>query len=307
MSQQQSYDSQENSPDSQPAFNPDPREPASWQEQQNEAYQAVYAEGARQFGEKVYPTPRRRRGRFRWLWITLLVILILALISGGFSGVNQAFSKSEALATRTFAVQSEPKLVVKDPVGTVHIHAGGSRNIVVDGIKHSGFFGNPGDVQVNLKQNGNELDVIIENNSGPTFFNASNVDLNITVPSLSDIQDNSNAGTLSIDGVSGQMNVQANAGTIDVTNATLKGDSTFEANAGTINYSGSLTPHGTYNFHTDAGSINLTLPSNSSFTLDSKVNAGSVNNDFESDTVGSAPYAQVIANANAGSVNIHKA
>jgi hypothetical protein len=306
MSQQQFFNSPENSPDSQRAFNRDPREQASWQEQQNEAYQAGYAAGAQQYGEKVYPTSRRRRGRFRWLWITLLVILILGLLSGGFSGVNQAFSKSESLPTRTFAVPSGPRLVVKDPIGTVYIRAGASGNIVVDGTRHSGFFGNPDDVQVNVKQNGNELDVSVENNSGPAFFNAGSIDLNITVPTHSDIQDNSNAGTLSIDGVSGQMNVQANAGTINVTNATLMGNSTFEANAGSINYHGSLTPNGTYNFHTDAGSINLTLPSSSSFMLETKVNAGSVNNDFGSDTVGSRPFAQVIANANAGSVNIHK-
>jgi hypothetical protein len=36
------------------------------------------------------------------------------------------------------------------------------------------------------------------------------------------------------------------------------------------------------------------------------VSAGSVNNAFGSNTVGSPPFAEVIAHADAGSVNIHK-
>ena len=188
------------------------------------------------------------------------------------------------------------------------IHTGGSgNNIVVSGTKHAGLFGNLNDVQVNLTRAGNnELDVTVQENQGLAILDTGSVDLDITVPSLADIQDTSDAGTMNIYGVTGQMNLRANAGTINVQDATLKGPSTFAANAGSIDYSGSLATDGTYNFQTNAGSINLTLPYNSAFNLDASANAGSVNNDFGSNTVGHSPFAQIIAHADAGSVNIHE-
>ena len=305
MSQQQFFDSPENSSESQPVVNPDPREQRPGPEGRNQNYQAGYTTTSQQYGEKVYPTSRpRRRGRFRWLWVVLAIILIL---SGGSYGVNQALGKSATLTTQSFVLHGGPKLVVTDSFGTVNIQTGGSESIVVAGTKHVGFFGNPSDVQVNVTPKGNnELDVTV-NSQGLGFFNNGSVDLDITVPSVTDIQDTSNAGSLNIDGVTGQMNLHANAGSINVKHAILKDSSTFEANAGSINYNGSLTPKGTYNFQANAGSINLTLPSSSSFTLNASVDAGSVNNDFGSDTVGKAPFAQITAHANAGSINIHKA
>jgi hypothetical protein len=309
MSQQQFFNAPENSPGSQPFVNPDPREQRSQQEGREQGYQASNYGASQQYGEKVYPTSSpRRRGRLRWLWITLLIILILGVLSSGTYGVNQSFGKSTALPTRSFAVQDVPKLVVTDSLGTVNIHTGKGGSIVVKGTKHAGFFGNLDNVQVKETPVGsNELDVTVQlNGRGQAFFGQGGVDLDITVPTQTNIQDTTNAGSLNIDGVSGQMNLQANAGSINVKNATLKGASTFEANAGSINYSGSLTPDGTYNFQADAGSVNLTLPSDSAFTLNASVSAGSVNNAFGGTIVGNPPFAEIVAHADAGSVNIHK-
>lgn len=326
--QQQSFNAPENNPGSQPVFNPDPREQGPRQEGSNQEYQAGYSATGQQYGEKVYPTrSTRRRGRFRWLRITLLVVLVLIILSAGSYGVNQAFGKSATLTTQSFTVQKVPNLVIRDSLGTVHIQTGGSENIVIKGTKYTGFFGNLNDVQVNETLVGNELDVTVQSNTqGPGFLNQGRVDLNITVPTATNIQDTTNAGSLNIDGVTGQMNLQANAGSINVKNATLEngstfvanagsinvknanldGSSTFKANAGSINYSGTLSPKGNYDFQANAGSINLTLPASSSFILNASVNAGSVNNGFGSDTVGSAPFANISAHADAGSINIHK-
>src|SRR5579859_3299087 len=309
MSQQQFFEGPENSPDSQPVVNPDPREQRPREEGQNQEYQAGYSEASQQYGAKVYPTrSTRRRGRFRWLWIILAVILVLGVLSSGSYGLNQSFGKSETLTAQTFVMQSGPKLVVTDAFGTVNIHSGGSESIVVTGTKHAGFVGNLSNVQVNEKRvGGNELDVSVQpNGQGMGMFNQGGVDLDITVPSVADIQDTSNAGTLNIDGVTGQMNLQADAGSINMKNATLTGSSTFEANAGSINFNGSLDPNGTYNFQANAGSINLTLPSDAAFILKASVDAGSVNNDFGSSQAGSAPFADITAHADAGSVNVHK-
>lgn len=305
--QQQFFNTPENVPDPQPVVNPDPREQR--QEGRNREYQAGYEAASPQYGEKVYPSRAgRRRGRSRWLWIVLVAILILGILGGGSYGFNQSFGKSTTVPTQSFAMQQVPKLVVTDSLGTVNIHTGGGENIVITGTKSTGFFGNLNDVQINETRVGaNELDIAVQPNSkGSFFFNQGRVDLDITVPSTTDIQDTTNAGSLNIDGVTGQMNLQANAGSINVKNATLEGSSSFEANAGSINFTGTLAPKGTYNFQANAGSINLTLPASSSFILNASVNAGSVNNEFGSSTVGSEPFADITAHADAGSINIHK-
>jgi hypothetical protein len=304
MNQQQFSNSPENSRNDQPAYNPDPREQRSGQEERSQDYESGYT-FSNQGGGKVYPTgrPRRRRSRFRWLWALLLVVLLLGILSR----VSHVFSTSTPLAPHTFAVQNEPKLVVTNAAGTVRIHTGESGKIVVTATKHTGLFRNPDDVQVNFTPRGNnELDVTVQSDTGFKFLNAGDVDLDITVPSLADIEDTADAGTLNIDGVSGQMNLHADAGTINVENATLQGSSSIITDAGTINYSGSLKGDGTYNFQADAGTINLDLPSDSAFKLDARSDAGSVNNDFDSTTVGSAPFAQISAHADAGTININK-
>jgi hypothetical protein len=306
MNQQQFSNSPENSSNAQPIVNPDPREWGPGQEGGNQDYSAGYAFG-NQGGGKVYPTSRqrrpRRRHRFMWIWIVLLVCLILGMLSG----LNDSTGTHTALPTRTFLMANEPKLVVTDELGTVNIHTGGNGSVVVAGTQNGGFFGQSNDIQVDVTPHGNnELDITVQSGQGWDLLHSGSVDLDITVPALSDINVTSNAGSMNIDGVIGQMILHADAGTINVRDSTLKGSSTLEANAGSINYSGSLATDSTSNFQADAGSINLTLPSDSSFKLDANVNAGSVNNDFNSDTVGNAPFAQIIAHSDAGSVNIHK-
>jgi Putative adhesin len=97
------------------------------------------------------------------------------------------------------------------------------------------------------------------------FFNSTSVDFTITVPPATDLQINTNAGTITVNGISGKMSLISNAGTINATQDTLTGNSTFRTNAGSINFNGSIGSTGTYDFETNAGSINLTLTGSPNF------------------------------------------
>ncbi len=305
MSQQSEFEYSEQARREGQAINADPREQSGWSETQNQPYQADYVAARPMGGQKIYP-PQRPRRRRRWLWALVIIVVIVALL-GGFSGLsNTVFSRTTILPQRTFSVSAEPQLVIKDSAGTVTIHTGSSNRVQVSATEHTGLFSNSNDVQYTVQQTGNTIEVDVDQ-SGASFLSGS-VDLSITLPSVSDIQATINAGSMDIDGVSGLINVQDNAGSINFEDGTIKDGSSFQDNAGSITFDGSLASSGgTYEFNTNAGSIDITLPADSSFTLDATTDAGSVSNDFGSNTVGSNPTnTQLHAHTDAGSVSVHR-
>ncbi len=150
------------------------------------------------------------------------------------------------------------------------------------------------------------------------FFNSTSVDFTITVPPTTDLQINTNAGTITINGISGKMSLISNARTIDATQAALTGNSTFRTNAGSINFNGAIGSTGTYDFETNAGSIDMTLTGSPNFHVNATTDVGSINSSFPltvshssvgatvNGDVGTAPQATLTLKTNAGSINLNK-
>lgn len=299
MSQQSEFEYSEQVHREGRAMNTDPRE-------QSQPYQPDYVGAQPMGGQKIYPQGPRPRRRHRWLWTLVIIVVIMALL-GGFGGLsNTVFSRTTALQQHSFTgLTATPQLVVHDSAGSVTIHTGDTNSVVVSATEHTGLFSDPNAVQYKVGQTGNTIEVDV-NEPSASFLSFGRVDLNITLPSTSNIQATVNAGSIDVNGVSGQMDIKADAGTVNFENGTISGNSNFEANAGTINFNGELAPNGNYTFQANAGTINITLPADSAFILDATANAGSVNNDFGSNTVGSNPTSHVQAHANAGTVNIRK-
>jgi hypothetical protein len=151
------------------------------------------------------------------------------------------------------------------------------------------------------------------------FFNATSVDFTITVPNTTDLQINTNAGSINVNGVNGKMSLVSNAGTIGATQSSLAGSSTFRTNAGSINFNGSISSTGTYDFETNAGSIDLTLTGSPNFHVNATTDVGSINSSFPltvshssvgatvNSDVGTPPQATTLTlKTNAGSINLNK-
>src|SRR5713101_7856176 len=132
-------------------------------------------------------------------------------------------------------------------------------SIVVQAKKFASFGGNLNNVQINYSQSGNTVNIAAQSSGTFKFFNSTSVDFTITVPPTTDLQINTNAGSINVNGISGKMSVVSNAGSIGATQTSLTGSSTFKTNAGSINFTGSIGSTGTYDFETNAGSIDMTL------------------------------------------------
>lgn len=303
-----------------PAINTDPREQTGQASQTNYPYHDM----GNRSGQKIYPTNRRRR---RWPVVVLIVVLVLGLLGAASVFGQSVFGKTIALPQHSFQVSGTPTLVIKNDTGKIQIHRGDVNQVSVKASEHTGLFSNPDDVQVTTTQNANEIDVIVTNKKGFSIgLNYESIDLDVTLPSTSNIQATIDTGSIQINDISGQMNLIADTGSIDVEHGdlssnsnlkadtgsitfkqgTISGQTLFSTDTGEITFDGKLTPGGTYNFTTDTGSVDISLPSDTSFSLDATVSTGSVNNDFGSNVVGSGPSSKVQVHTDTGSIDIHK-
>lgn len=307
MSQQQSefqYADQAGSESAGQAINSDPHEQTGQAE--TPELPPDYVGAQPMGGQKIYPQqmPRRRRRR-GWGILVIAVIVLVVLFGTGYIS-NSAFGRSAQLPEKSLAVTGTPTVVVHDATGTVHFHSGDSNRVVVDATAHGGLFSNLSTDNVRVTEDASGSTILISVSEDGSIFNHGNIDLDIALPSTSNIQTTLNAGTLDINGISGQMDVQVNAGTLNFENGKIEGHSTFVDNAGTINFDGALADNGDYHFTNNAGTINVTLPADSSFTLDASADVGKVHNDFHTNTVGPNPTSQLHVTDNLGTVNIHK-
>lgn len=100
----------------------------------------------------------------------------------------------------------------------------------------------------------------------------------IFVPEQTDLK--IDADTIDVIGVSGQMQLSTNGGTITLTQATLQGQSSLQSNGGPLRFSGSIASSATCTFDVNGGSIDLALPANATFHIDITGIISSITSDF---------------------------
>jgi DUF4097 and DUF4098 domain-containing protein YvlB len=270
--------------------------------------------------------PPAPRGRSRWPWIVLALLLVFLLLTGGaffivsILGYNFAGNTNSVTETQHFSVSANPTLVLNNDTGSMHVRAGSGNEVSIQATKHSGPGGNLNDVKVNYTQDreGNTVTVNVDRLTNASFSWSTSVDFEITVPSAAILQLKTNSGDIDVSGVSGQMVLSSNTGSIQASDGTVSGKSELITNTGSITFNGSVDRSGTYRFETNTGSVNVTLPSESVFHLDASTDTGSINTNFAAvlvqhrqfvgadahSDVGSAPQATISLKTNTGSINL---
>jgi DUF4097 and DUF4098 domain-containing protein YvlB len=276
----------------------------------------------------VYGPPPRRHSP--WPWILLLVFLVLA-VSGiaaiFFAAVGYNFTgyTTSSPETRNFTVSTTPtpSVVINNDIGSIHVRAGGTgSDVTVLATRHAGLGGNVSNVQVRYTQDSatNTITVNVERSTNVNFFNSPSVDFEVTVPSNAALQIQTNTGSIDVSGVSGQMLLTSNTGSVAARDGLLIGSSKLSSNTGSISFNGSIDKSGSYQFTTNTGSVNVTLPANSAFHVDATTDTGSITSNFPGvivehpnftgavahSDVGSSPQATVTMRTNTGSINLHQ-
>ena len=251
--------------------------------------------------QQVYPARQQQQ----WLWILMIVLLLLVLV-GSFANLRKTGAlKTTLLPLHTFQVTARPQLVIQDFAGTLTLQAGNNPLVSVSATEYTSSLGQPDDVQYTATQQGNIIEVK-SNKPDASLAADENVDMDITLPALSNIQATLAAGSITLLGISGVIAIQAITGSISFNNGTIAAYSSFQSEAGSIAFNGSLAPAGNYVFTTHTGSIDIALPASSTFMLDASTNTGTIRNEFSSNQVGSNPTNQLQVHTDAGSINIHQ-
>lgn len=271
------------------------------------------------------PYPPRRPSR--WPWIVLTIFLLFLLISGGTVVLFGVFGftgyASSATETRTFTTSTYPTLVLNNDTGSIHVRAASSGSeITIQATRHGSPWANLNDIQVSYAQNTttNSVTVNVDRVNTASFFAALSVDFDVTVPAAAALQLKTNTGSIDVSGVSGQMTLSSNTGSLQVSAGTVKGNTALLTNTGSVTFNGAIAESGTYTFTTNTGSVNVTLPSESVFHVDASTDTGSINTNFPgvvvqhrqvvgSDAhgdVGSSPQATITLRTSTGSINLYQ-
>jgi hypothetical protein len=275
-------------------------------------------------GQPRFSYPRRRS---HWPWIVLTFVLLFMLLIGGtvfallIAGYNSTGYAQSITETQHYTVSANPTLVLNNDTGSIHVRTAPSQNeVIIQATRHTGSWGNLNDLKVNYTQNteANTVTVNVDRLSNFNFFTSASVEFTITLPSTAALQLKTNTGSIDVSGVSGQMVLTSNTGSISASDGRLVGNSELITNTGSVTFAGAIDPKGTYRFETNTGSVNVTLPSDSVFHVDASTDTGSINSNFPGVTVqhrqftgadvhsdvGSAPQATINMKTNTGSINL---
>ena len=168
--------------------------------------------------------------------------------------------------------------------GTISVQvlpAGSSLSIKATMPATGGFFGN-NNASVDLAITLPPQSISPATNTGGATPTASTA----TAPPLS-LNADTSIGNITVDGLSGALQLKDGIGDIAVTNATLASGSHLETGTGNVTFNGRLdttpvadnsTP--SYKLQSETGKIDVTLPAGTGIFLDANTNAGKITSDF---------------------------
>jgi DUF4097 and DUF4098 domain-containing protein YvlB len=236
----------------------------------------------------IHQNERKRRNHIRDAVIFIIASILLLLFVGGVISVVRLLNPSpvRTITERrmfTLMAGTQPTLIVTNNEGFIHVHAGAGNAMAVTITKVGDSFGaSPDDFKVDYTQHGDIVTIQVKNDSIHLFdfSNTSQADIDVTVPTKSDLQLETDSGDITANGISGKVVLTSNSGSLQATEDSLEGGSRLTTDSGSITMQGSIGATGNYLFQTDSGTIDVTLPASTSFHAKLASNSGGITNEF---------------------------
>jgi hypothetical protein len=255
--------------------------------------------------DRMPPALRERR---RWLLLGAAAFIVIAVLVA--TRLTSPTSEQISANTRVFFVNGPAHLTFSDSIGSVHITPGTDGQVRIQ-EQRNGF---TDAISVHYTQSGNAIAVTATIPNG--LYQDTWVDFVVSVPEHADLTTSVPTGTLTVDGlngnialsdpngaiwasgltgsitlatesgsvnaehVNGQLRATTTNGTITTVDTHLSGNCILQAQSGTINFHGSLGRHGHFVFRNTNGAVNLSLPHSSAFSLDAHTQSGGINAAF---------------------------
>jgi DUF4097 and DUF4098 domain-containing protein YvlB len=263
-------------------------------------------------------------GGNRTVWIVIIVVALLALlcccalaVGGILAGGLAAFPFSREVGVarvtesteQAFEVGASPVLEVDNFAGTVTIRSGESEEIRVTITRRAVNSDRLNDIEVDINEQDDGLR--IETRRERTVVGNMSVDMEISVPTETEIDVDNGAGNVRIEGVEGQIRAHTGAGNIRVEGAAAP--IRMDTGAGELEYEGD--PEGECTFQNGAGNIVIRLPGDVNAEVELTVGIGNINLEgFDVDgevsnqevdgTIGTGEGATIDAHTGAGTIRL---
>ncbi|MGO8946714.1 MAG: hypothetical protein ACLQUY_03420 [Ktedonobacterales bacterium] len=212
--------------------------------------------------------------------VPLMLCAGIALFAGGI-GLFVATHQVEQTATSQFqfTVSAHPTVSVFDSAGQVTITSGAVKQVSVLATKQVRAMDSSvarqvlDGIKVTSVPTANGVSINAMTGQGHPLSQQS-VDLRITVPQTSDLNVTITAGTLQISSISGVFAVTDTAGTVNLQNVTLQGQTTLKVSTGTFLFDGSLATHARVAVNIGTGTAAVSLPQTSATHFDAATQVG---------------------------------
>jgi hypothetical protein len=155
------------------------------------------------------------------------------------------FTNTVTEAPHSFTVGAHPTLVINNDIGTIHVRAGGTgSDVTIQVTKHTALltYVNATDVRSTQNRTHNTISVDVVRLTSVNLFTSPSVDIDATVPSATDLQLKTNTGGIDVTGISGQMSLRSDTGSLAATQGVLAAGSQLSTNTGTVTFDGGYWP-----------------------------------------------------------------
>ncbi|GCE04274.1 DUF4097 family beta strand repeat-containing protein [Dictyobacter aurantiacus] len=300
-------------------------------------------------GEKLVPAPGPSPflKALKFIPPALILCLLLFMLAGG-GNLFKQMVQAKNTTTQQLAADHPCNVVIHNARGRVHLHGSDNSPISVTSTRYNAsWISRPGsemNVDARVVDNGHTILIDTDRVGDNEHSDAQSVDLDVTVPTLINVQITAEHGAVKIDSITGNMSVEAsdsinaqnvhsgdghiafysrdgaidvdqvdgqvafttNQGHIEVGDAHLTGPSHMRSQDGKIVFDGNVDPENEYSFESRGGAIDVSLPSNASFNLRVFADHSSVDNEFGSNVVGTGPRAHIGIATMSGNVEINE-
>jgi hypothetical protein len=212
-------------------------------------------------------------------------------------------TERNASTTQTFAVSDTPTVRIHGDFANVRVMPGDVGQVTVHATKSARDRSSDqarrdlDNMTVSATQAGNVVTVEVSEPSGDFhFWYERHLDLDVTVPAKANVDGTLSAGNIRLDGLTGTVSLNGDAGNVELNDTTLAGASTvsehagniqldgvtvaqgltLRSDAGNIDFSGTLTSGASLDAHSQVGNVTLDLPLATDAHLTAKTQAGNI-------------------------------
>jgi hypothetical protein len=236
-------------------------------------------------------TPRHRHSPW-YVWVvggclgSLAVAIVgCALIFGVFGGLLLrlgAVQEARTTSSQVVAVTGVPRVDIENFAGSIHVEPGVSGRVTLQATKQARD--NTQDaaqrdldsISVSVQSSGDTITVRSAVQGDANLGPARSVDLLVTAPAQTDLQVRQGAGAVTMRGITGLVNATVGAGSLDLADMTLTGQSSAQVRSGNVTFGGSLADGAGLTVRVTAGDVSATLPQAAATHIDAMTSSGRV-------------------------------